>query len=180
MFKNPFQVAITFATIALIVKLSVFSLGIQHGGMEKYIFYIYMLLLLLTVFTGIRSTKVMHEGSTSLGQDFKAGARSASIFAILVTTITYFYYSNIDPEFFEIKRAESLANLPLKIKQAISDGNMTIAQIKEKSIADINSARTIFSPYLHSMATMFGLVFIGLFQSIIFAILMKKYPGFKK
>jgi hypothetical protein len=180
MFKTPLQVAITFAVIALVVKLSFFSMGIQHGGAEKYIFYIYMLLLLSTVFFGIRSTKMMTKETTSLGQDFRAGARSASIFAILVTAITYFYYSNIDPEFFEIKRAESLANLPIKIKQAISDGDMSMEEIKEKVKTDIKSARTIFSPYLHSMATMFGLVFIGLFQSFIFAILMKKYPGFKK
>jgi hypothetical protein len=180
MFKNPFQVAITFAIIALVVKLAAFSMGIQHGAMEKYIFYIYMLLLLLTVFVGIRSNKIMNEGTTSLGKDFKAGARSASIFALLVTAITYFYYSNIDPEFFEIKRAESLETLPLKIKQAISDGDMTIEEIKEKVKGNIKSAHTIFSPYLHSMATMFALVFIGLFQSIVFAFLMKKYPGFKK
>ncbi len=180
MFKNPFQVAITFALIALVIKLSIFSMGVQHGGMEKYIFYIYMFLLLLTVFMGIRSTKIASNGSTSLGQDFRTGARSASIFAILITAITYMYYSNIDPEFFEIKRAENLTNLPDKINQAIIDGEMNLEQIKEKAKGDIVSTNTIFSPYLHSMATMFGLVFIGLFQSIIFAFLMKKYPGFKK
>ena len=61
MFKNPFQVAISFAIIALVVKLTAFSLDVQHGGMEKYIFYIYILLLLLTVFFGIRSNKIMNE-----------------------------------------------------------------------------------------------------------------------
>ncbi len=180
MFKNPFQIAITFAIVALIVKLSAFSMGIQHGAMEKYIFYIYMFLLLLTVFMGIRSNKIANKNTTSIGQDFKSGARSASTFALLIAAITYIYYANIDPEFFEIKRAESFSNLPAKITQAISDGDMTIDQIKEKAKGDIKSAKTIFSPYLHSMATLFGLVFIGLFQSMIFAFLMKKYPGFKK
>ena len=134
MFKNPFQIAITFALIALIIKLSVFSMDMQHGGMEKYIFYIYMFLLLLTVFMGIRSTKVMSNGTTSLGQDFRAGARSASIFAILITAITYMYYSNIDPEFFEIKRAESIANLPTKKpeKDISSDVASEIAKIRER------------------------------------------------
>ena len=180
MFKNPFQVAITFALVALIVKLGAFSLGIQHGGMEKYIFYIYMLLLLLTVFIGIRSTKMLNEGTTSLGQDFRAGARSASIFAILVTAITYFYYSNIDTEFFEIKRAERLSITLEEVTKALQDGDMTAAQIKQHAIDRVMTASTIFSAYLHSMGTMFGLVFIGLFQSIVFAFLMKKYPGYKK
>ena len=88
MFKNPFQVAITFAVISLIIKVSVFSMDMQHGSMEKYIWYIYMLMLLFSVFFGVRSNKIMYEGTTSLGQDFRTGARTASIFAILMTIIT--------------------------------------------------------------------------------------------
>jgi hypothetical protein len=180
MFKNPFQVAITFAVISLLVKVSVFSMNMQHGAMEKYIWYVYMLMLLFSVFFGIRSNKVVYEGSTTLGQDFRSGARTASIFAILMTIITYLYYSQIDPEFFEIKKAEKLAELPRKISIAIQDDVMSIDVIKEKAKADIKNSAMIFSPYLHSIATMFGLVFTGLFQSIVFAFLMKKYPGFKK
>lgn len=180
MFKNPFQVAITFAVISLIIKVSVFSMDMQHGSMEKYIWYIYMLMLLFSVFFGVRSNKIMYEGTTSLGQDFRTGARTASIFAILMTIITYLYYSKIDPEFFEIKKAEKLAGLPQKITMALQDGTMSIDDIKEKAKGDIKNSAMIFSPYLHSIATMFGLVFTGLFQSIVFAFLMKKYPGFKK
>ncbi len=180
MFKNPFQVAIAFALVALIIKLGAFSMGIQHGGMEKYIFYIYMFLLLLTVFMGMRSTKMTSEGTTTLGQDFRAGARSASIFAILVTAITYFYYSQIDTAFFEIKNAERLSITLEEVSKALQDGNMEKSEIKQHAIDRIMTARKIFAPQLHSMGTMFGLVFIGLFQSFIFAILMKKYPGFKK
>ena len=180
MFKNPIQIAISFAIIALAVKLSVFSMGMQHGAMEKYIFYIYILLLLSTVFMGIRSSKITSEATTTLGQDFRAGARSASFFALLVTVITYLYYAQIDTQFFELKRAERFASLPAKISEAIDNGDMTLAEIKEKAKGDIKSTFTIFSPYLHAMATLFGLVFIGLFQSIVFAFLMRKYPGFKK
>ena len=63
---------------------------------------------------------------------------------------------------------------------ALQDGTMSIDDIKEKAKGDIKNSAMIFSPYLHSIATMFGLVFTGLFQSIVFAFLMKKYPGFKK
>jgi hypothetical protein len=180
MFKNPFQVAISFAVIALIVKLSIFSMGMQHGAMEKYIWYIYMFLLLSAVFFGIRSNKIMHEGMTSLGQDFKTGARTASTFAILVTIITYVYYSQIDPEFFEIKKAERLAVTIEEVNKAIADGTMTIPEIKKHAIDRIMTASKIFAPQLHSMGTMIGLLFIGLFQSIVFAFLMKKSIGFKK
>ena len=180
MFKNPFQVAITFAVVSLIIKVAIFSMDMQHGAMEKYIWYVYMLMLLFSVFFGIRSNKIMYEGTTSLGQDFKTGARTASMYAILMTIITYLYYSKIDPDFFEIKKAETLAALPQKISMAIQENNMSIDVIKEKAKDDIKNSAIIFSPYLHSIATMFGLVFTGLFQSIVFAFLMKKYPGFKK
>jgi len=73
-FKNPFQVAISFAVVALLVKLIIFTLEAQHGAMETYIRYIYMLILLTAVFFGIRSNKITEEGPTSFGQDFKAGA----------------------------------------------------------------------------------------------------------
>ena len=178
MFKNPFQVAITFAVVSLIVKVSVFSMEMQHGAMEKYIWYVYMLMLLFSVFFGIRSNKIVYEGNTTLGQDFRTGARTASIYALLMTVITYLYYSKIDPEFFAIKQQPYLDALyeTAKTKMDVE----TRAQILERLSENIYAIRLQLSPYFHSMLTMFGLVFIGLFQSIVFALLMKKYPGFKK
>ena len=98
MFKNPFQVAVTFAFIALLAKLVIFSMEIQHGVMEEYIRYFYMLLVLVAVFFGIRSKKITQKNS-SFGQDFKNGARTASFLAILIGGITYVYYLNIDVDF---------------------------------------------------------------------------------
>ena len=105
MFKNPFQVAISFSLLALIVKLGLFYFNLQHGETGSYITHIYMLLLLTAVFFGIRSNKVATEKNTTFGEDFKAGARTAAFFAILVGGITYVYYANIDVAFFEIKKA---------------------------------------------------------------------------
>jgi len=180
MFKNPFQVAIIFAVISLIVKLSIYGMEVQHGSMERYIWYIYMLILLFAVFFGIRSNKIMYEGTTSLGQDFRTGARTASFYGILMALITYFYYAQIDVDFFAIKKAELYATYPDKIANALSESTMTLVQIKEKVRGDIANSATIYTPYFQASTTMFGLVFIGLFNSIVFAFLMKRYPGFKK
>ena len=178
MFKNPFQVAITFAVVSLIIKVGIFSLDMQHGPAEKYIWYIYMLMLLFSVFFGIRSNKIMYEGTTTLGQDFRTGARTASIYGILMTVITYLYYSKIDPEFFAIKQQPYIDALfeTAKTKMDVE----TKSQIKERLSENLYGIKLQLSPYFHSMLTMFGLVFIGLFQSIVFAFLMRKYPGFKK
>jgi hypothetical protein len=180
MFKNPLQVAIIFAVISLLVKLSVFSLGMQHGHMEKYIWYIYMLILLIAVFFGIRSNKITNKGTTSVGQDFKTGARTASFYAILMAIITFLYYTQIDTDFFEIKKEELFQQYPEKISHALNEKKMNVTEIKEHLKADIMNSSTIFSAQFHSMITLFGLVFIGLINSIVFAFMMKKFPGFKQ
>jgi anaerobic C4-dicarboxylate transporter len=179
MFKNPFQVAVTFAVLALIIKLTVFTLEIQHGSMEKYIFFIYMLILNISVFFGIRSNKIAEGRQTTFGEDFRAGARTASFYAILVAIITYVYYSNIDVHFFDIKRSELIDTYPAKIQNALENATMTLAEIKTKVHADIVNTYTIFTAYFQALITMFGLVFIGLFFSALFAFVMKRMPGFK-
>jgi len=179
MFKNPFQIAVTFSVVALILKISVFALDMQHGSMESYIWYMYMLLLLFSVFFGIRSNKITFEGTTTLGQDFKTGARTASFFGILMGVITYVYYAKIDPNFFPIKQQPYIDGLIDMAKKKLEEG-LSKEEVTTGLRESIAAVKQQLSPYLHSMLTMFGLVFIGLFNSIVFAFLMKKYPGFKK
>jgi hypothetical protein len=178
MFKNPFQVAIVFAVVTLAVKIIIFLMGIQHGAMETYIRYMFMLIMLVAVFFGIRSNKIMYEGTTTFGQDFKSGARTASFYAILMAVITYIYYAKIDPEFFVIKQQPLLDEL-----YATAQTKMEGAT-KKSLTADLGNQiygiKTYLSPYFQAMWTMFGLVFLGLINSAVFALLMKKYPGFKK
>lgn len=179
MLKNPFQVSIAFAGVALILKLIVFSLNMQHGDMENYIRYIYMLILLVAVFFGIRSNKILEENKTNFLQDFKAGARTAAFFAILVAAITYVYYAKIDATFFEIKQAPLLEELNKKTQEVLAEGKETKEVVVSNYTNQLFSIRTFLSPYFQAMWTMFGLVFMGLFNSLIFALLMKKMPGFK-
>jgi len=180
MFKNPFQVAIVFAVITLIVKLVIFSLDMQHGAAENLIRYFLMFMLLISVFFGIRSNKVMYEGATTFGQDFKAGARAASFYAILMVLITYVYYAKIDVDFFKIKQTELYESYPAKIANALQEKTMPIEEIKNKVKADVINSKYIYTPYIQATTTMFGLVFLGLLHSLLFAFLMKKYPDFKR
>ena len=83
MFKNIFQVAVVFSVIALIMKLVIFSMGIQHGSMEEYVRYAYMFLVLTTVFFGMRINRINNPDiKPTFIQDFKAGVRAAAFFAI--------------------------------------------------------------------------------------------------
>lgn len=178
MFKNPFQIAVVFAVISLLVKVAIFSLNIQHGAMEAYIRYFLILVLLIAVFFGIRSNKLLYEGTTTFGQDFKSGARTASFYAILMAIITYVYYAKIDAGFFAIKQQPLLDELYNSAKNKI--GIESRATIQANLSNQIFGIKTYLSPYFQAMWTLFGLVFMGLFHSAVFAFLMKKYTGFKK
>ena len=177
MFKNPFQVAIAFALIALILKLALFYFGVQHHN-TSYVTYAYMLLLMCAIFFGIRSNKIMYEGTTTFGQDFRSGARTASFFAILVGGITFIYYSKIDTDFFPTKIAEKLTIESKNIPDLILEKGYTEARSLFKS--NILNLKVIYSSMSQTTYTLFGLVFLGLVHSAIFALLMKKFPGFKK
>lgn len=177
MFKNPFQVAVTFALVALILKLALMFMGMQHDS-TPYITYAYMLLILIAIFFGIRSNKVMYDGPTSFGQDFKTGARTASFFSLLVGLITYVYYTQIDPDFFPIKIAKSVEEYSTNMIGLIEERGLEDA--KEFMKNKITALDVIYSPMSQTTYTLFGLVFLGLFHSAVFALLMKKIPGFKK
>ena len=177
MLKNPFQVAITFSLVVLCVKLIIFSLGAQHGDMERYLIYIYMLILLLAVFFGIRSNKINNPNPPTFGEDFKSGARTASFFGILVAVITFVYYSQIDADFFEIKKQPLFEKLAVDAKEKAASMDKTeLTAFLSNQILGINM---YLSPYFQAMWTMFGLVFMGLFYALVFTFMMRKVPGFK-
>ena len=175
MFKNPFQVAVVFALIALVIKLIFFYLDVQHDN-TSYITYAGINCCYLF---GIRSNKVMYKGTTTFGQDFRTGARTASFFALLVGVITFTYYSKIDTEFFPTKIAATVADyeqniLPDLIKEK------GIKESKKLFVDKIVNMNVIYSPMSQTTYTLFGMVFLGLFHSAVFALLMKKFPGFKQ
>lgn len=178
MFKNPFQVAVAFAFLALCIKLFFFVMEMQHGAVEKYIIYIYMFILLLAIFFGIRSNKInVEEGKTTFSQDFKAGARTASFFALLVAGITYVYYAKIDIDFFEIKKQPHLEALKITLEEKLK--TQTKEEVKLFEENRLKGLEMYLSPYFQAMWTMFGLVFMGLFYSAAFSFMMRKLPGFK-
>lgn len=178
MLKNPFQIAIVFSIVALIIKLSFFSMGIQHGAVEKYIIYIYMLILLVAIFFGIRSNKINDENTkTTFVQDFKAGARTASFFAIIVALTTYVYYAKIDVDFFEIKKQPLLDSLRIAAQEKLQ--TQSKEEVRAFLINQLKGINMYLSPYFQAMWTMFGLVFMGLFYAASFSFMMKKISRFK-
>jgi len=178
MFKNPFQVAVSFAVVALVIKLTIFTLGMQHGDMENYIFFIYLFLLLLAILYGIKTNQANQENATTFGDDFRTGARTASFFAIIMFAITFMYYSNIDPDFFPTKQQPYIDAILDMAEEKLQEGTPKKDVIKGLS-ESISKVKQQLSPYAHSMLTLFGLVFIGVFNAAVLAFMMKKFPTLK-
>ncbi len=138
--------------------------------METYIRYIYMLVLLTAVFFGIRSNKIIVGTKTSFGQDFKAGARTAAFFALLVAGITYIYYAKIDVNFFPIMKSELISEYANMLPDLVAEKG--IEEAKDITKNNIIGLNTIFSPYSQANYTLFGLVFLGMFNAVVFPLLM--------
>lgn len=172
MFKNPFQIAISFAFIALVIKLVIFQFGVQHGDMERYIIYIYMLLLLVTIFLGISKSKEKAENPTSFMEDLKSGARTASYFGILMGAITFIYYYAIDVNFFPLKQSERYDIYLEEVQKLI--GEKSKEQLTTDLSNGIYSMRLMLSAKFQAMWTTFGLVFLGMFYALFLTIAIRK------
>lgn len=196
MLKSSLSVAVYAALAALVLKLGVFAMDAQHGGMERYIFMIYMLIMLVAVFFGIRQFKIKSESTTTYQQDFKAGLSVATYFAIIVGVFTYYYYSRIDPDFFEIKYTENIKPFEedvmqkaIAYKEAMTKDlpaqkMQEIVAAKEKAIEGYKNyyigSRIMFTPTQQFTLTLMWLMFLGLIYSAMTAFFIRKFPGYKK
>jgi len=196
MLKSSLSVAVYAALAALVLKLSVFAMDAQHGGMERYIFMIYMLIMLVAVFFGIRQFKIKSEATTTYQQDFKAGLSVATYFAIIVGVFTYYYYSRIDPDFFEIKFAENIKPFEEDVMQkAIAYKEAMTKDLPAEKMQEIVAAKDeainqykkfysgfhiFFNPTQQFTLTLMWLMFLGLIYSAMTAFFIRKFPGYKK
>ncbi len=179
-FKTPLQIAVFFAVIGLIGKLTVFMMGIQHlPEVQFYIVVFYLILLLMAVFFGIRQFKFYADKPTAYFDDVKAGVRAGMLFALIIGAITYFYYAKIDPAFFEIKIAKTTDFVREQMKEMVHQGKPK-SEILQYAKQQYISIAYMYTPYFQTVMTVFGLTFMAFFNALIFAVFMRKFPGFKK
>lgn len=204
MLKTPFSIAVFVSLAAILVKLGIFMSGNQHGDMERYIVFFYLLFLMLSNVFGARSyrqgyvppelqeakkKKSKHfkvtELSAPLFKDyFKSALATGVYFAIIMAAFTFYYYVRIDHDFFEIKFDEGIA--PFKeyvIEQKEAFQNSPTAENKEAlELAKENfknrveMARYIYTPGQQAIFTLMGLIFMGLLNSLVVALVYRKIP----
>jgi len=154
--------AIGSALLAIAAKLTYYFVFAPDEQLDLYVRFFYLLALLLALFFGMREAKLRSQGS-SFAEDVKAGMKAVSVFALLLSAFTWVYYKLINPGFFT-------ARIKQTVDMAQENGQSNIDKIRE-------TAEFIFNPFIHTTITLFGLMVLGLFYTLILAVIFRSKAG---
>ncbi|MDP4662661.1 MAG: DUF4199 domain-containing protein [Salibacteraceae bacterium] len=161
--KNPIvNFAFTAALASIVLKMLYYIQFYPNDEFDMYVRFAYLLFFLLALFLGMRTWKSQNDPS-EFTEDMKAGMKIASIYAMMVSAFTYAYYKFINPNYFEYKISENL-------RLASESGeDVDLDKVKE-------TVSFIFDAFFHSTITLFGLIFIGLFYTIVIVAILRYKP----
>ena len=108
--KSTFSIAVWMMVVSVLLKMITYVNEWQFTDYERVAIFGNVFVLMTGVFLGIRLFKRKAVDKTTFFDDFKAGMRTAAMYAILMTAFVYTYYSIIDPTYFDIKLKKSIGN----------------------------------------------------------------------
>lgn len=129
---------------------------------DMYVRFGYLLFFLLALFLGLKSYKGKYP-TADLTSDVKTGMKTTSIFALIISSFTWVYYKFVNPAYFANK---------------IEDVKIAAQQSEEATENAINTAEFIFNAFIHSTITLFGMMVIGFFYTLILVLIMRAKPAF--
>ncbi|GAB5539454.1 MAG: hypothetical protein Salg2KO_15570 [Salibacteraceae bacterium] len=157
---KPYQnISIIAALTCVIAKMSYFLILAPDEAWDNYVRLYYLFAFLVALFFGLRSYKKSFLNS-DFTHDVKTGMKITSIFALIVALFTWVYYRWINPSYFEQRIEEAIAQAPAESVEAIT-----------------SNVELIFNPFTHSTITLFGMMVIGFFYTLIVVLIMRAKPG---
>lgn len=162
MTNNRFIFGVACAVFGIGVRLMTFTFGWDIAVSTQF----YLLIILVSVFLGIRSIGIF--GERSYRKLFKGGLQSGIITTVLISLYTYIHYRLIDVNY--------LADRVVMIIEGKKELGMTPEQL---SIQEEN-ARFIFSPSTHSTFTLAGFLIATVLYALLSSFLYKKVAAFSK
>lgn len=142
--------------IQVLTDLYKTPLGLYSG-------YIFIVVLLFSVFMGIRDTRDKElSGKIGIGDAVKKGLAVCSINAVILGLFTYAYWANPNPDFinFIIERSRQLM---------IQHGDKA-----ERIEQELENIRMSLQPMRQVTQTIFGSMILGLFSAIVFGLLLSR------
>lgn len=162
--KSTFSIAVWMMVVSVLLKMITYVNEWQFTDYERVAIFGNVFVLMTGVFLGIRLFKSKAVDITTFFDDFKAGMRTAAMYAILMTAFVYTYYSIIDPTYFDIKLKNQLV--------IASENEMDLEQVKK-------TGEFVLSPFFQSTITLIGFLLLGSFYSGIITFLVRKMRGDK-
>ena len=153
--------ALPAALVAIIFKMCYFLWLAPDESWDMYVRFGYLLLFLIALFLGLRDFKSNNKRS-DFTKDVKEGMKVTSVFSIVISSFTWLYYKWINPAYFANRIAELNSNPLMEEKEA--------ENVK-------NTAEFIFNAFTHSTITLFGLMVLGFFYTLILVLIMRAKPA---
>lgn len=162
--KNPIvNISITAAMASIIGKMLYFIFLAPDETYDMFTRFFYLLCFLVALFVGLRIWK-LNNRQAPFTDDVKNGMKIVSIYALIISSFTFLFYKFINPAYFagKIQKAmDAVANS--------GSGEAEIEQVK-------NTASFVFNAFTHSTLTLFGLMVIGFFYTLVIALLFRYRP----
>jgi len=144
-----------------------FRLSEVFFGWLDIAFYIYLLLVLIAIFIGLRET-YLQENSTNFNILFKGAMKPAALFIVLVGLLQIYYFKEFNPGYFDEDIAEMIAEAEAN--------NYTKEQI---SVIIKNMRQFTHHPIVFSTMQLFALLFISLAYGAISTFIFIKVKVFR-
>lgn len=172
---------ILFAIAWILVKISIFGMGISSDDSLKPSLLINMLFVILAISLGLYFQKRQDPEKGNALRDIKNGLSAGVPYAIIVSTFIYFYYSKIDADFTKHKIAESAVELkkvmdnPVKLKK-LKDSNPDFEVMTKKQIvkAVLKNSESAYNPKSTAIMALSAMLLYATLNSVFITIIFRK------
>ena len=148
---------------AIAAKMLLYLLGLGQEEMAMYTMFVNLLVVLVGTFFTVRQHRIKSPQS-NFTSEFKAGMRSAAIFALFMSLFVLVYYSYIDTHYFE-QMIES--RIELAKTSLLDNPDIKIEEVRK-------TGELFFTPRVHATITLFGLTATGAIYSFLLVLLTRK------
>jgi hypothetical protein len=175
------KIGILFAFAWMLIKLSIFGMGISSEESLKPSLLINMFLLILAITVGLYLQKRKDTEESNALRDIKNGLSAGVPYAILVSIFIFFYYSKIDPSFTKHKIAESSIELkkvmdnPEKLKK-LKETNPDFEVMTNKQItkAVLKNSEGAYNPKSTAIMSLAAMLLYSTLNSVFITIIFRK------
>lgn len=152
--------ALGAAGLSVLAKLVYFFQFSPDEDWDMYVRFFYLLVFLIALMLGVREERSLR--TTTFTDDVKSGMKVTSVYAMVLSLFTWLYYKFINPAYF----AERINRV---VTAATEAGQEDLENTR-------NTAEFIFNAFTHSTLTLFGMMVVGFFYTLVLVLLLRARP----